>query len=79
MLLALYRPDRGGTPRKDAGGSSLAARARMRERGISRVGSVRVAVCGAREYERESRAGDSRNATVARAFGRDARVGDSYK
>ena len=33
----------------------------------------------AREYERESRAGDSRNATVARAFGRDARVGDSYK
>lgn len=78
MLLALYRPDRGGTPRKDAGGSSLAARARARERGISRV--VRCeSPCGAREYERESRAGDSRNATVARVFGRDARVGDSYK
>lgn len=78
MLLALYRPDRGGTPRKDAGGSSLAARARARERGISRVGSVRVAVCGARANT-NARAGDSRNATVARAFGRDARVGDSYK
>jgi hypothetical protein len=54
VLLALYRPDRGGTPRKEAGGSSLAARARARERGISRVGSVRVAVCGAREYERQN-------------------------
>ena len=54
------------------------ARARAGAWHISR-GSVRVTVWRAREYERESRAGDSRNATVARAFGRDARVGDSYK
>ena len=72
MLLALYRPERGGaSPRDAVGGSSLAARARTRERGMSRGFSASRRV---RRTVTNARAGESRRATVMRAFGRNARA-----